>query len=513
MPFNERGDDRMSFTATGPTEVQRVTAPEPPPPVIDSPFVGRMEFEGGFPTDATVQRVYDQLDFQRACQVFLRQMMGASMYAFREGIRRDLGISSAHDFAVMHLDASGLALTGNSETVYGFNFLELKDDGPTVIDVPPRMLGFLNDEWMRPIEDVGLAGPDQGQGGRYLVLPPGFEGDVPEEDGSFAAVLRSQTYRAWFVLRAFMAPGGDAEPAKETLKQVRIYPWEQRDDPPAMRFIDGSGVPYDTIHAIDGRYFDHVAAMIDYEPADAISAEEAASLAQIGIRKGEPFAPDERMRGILDEAARVGSVMAFSICNAPRGEHLNYPDRQWFGTVAGYPWFVDDAGRPMVDEMVQMAWFGTGRAKAMGNPKPGTGSAYTWAYRDVNGDWLNPARTYRLNLPAPIPAKNFWSVVVYDLWTRSMLANGQAFPSRNSYAEGLRTNDDGSIDIYIGPEPPEGYEDNWIRTLPDTGWFPLLRLYGPTEAWFDHSWKPETSNRSTRRQPGGPAPRERREPA
>ena len=478
----------MSFSATGPTEVRRVTAPEAPPPVVESPFVGRLEFDGGFPTDATVQRVYDQLDFQRACQVFLRQMLGASMYAFRDGMRRDLGVESACDFVVMHLDANGLALTGNSETIYGFNFLELKRDGPTVVEVPPRMLGFFNDLWMRPIEDVGIAGPDQGQGGRYLMLPPGYEGELPD-DGGFAAVLRSRTYWVWFVLRAFMAPGGDAEPAKATLKEVRVYPWSQREDPPAMRFIDGSGVPYDTIHPIDGRYFGHLDAMVEHEPDDAISVEELAALGQIGIKKGEPFAPDERMRGILDEAARVGSVMAFSICNAPRGDYLLYLDRQWFETFPGYPDFSDD-GRPLIDQMVAMAWFATGRAKAMGHPKPGTGSAYTWAFRDADGDWLHPARNYRLRLPAPIPAKNFWSVVVYDLWTRSMLANGQSFPSVNSYAQGLRANDDGSIDIHIGPEPRPGYEHNWVRTLPGTGWFPLLRLYGPTEAWIDKSWKP-----------------------
>jgi hypothetical protein len=103
---------------------------------------------------------------------------------------------------------------------------------------------------------------------------------------------------------------------------------------------------------------------------------------------------------------------------------------------------------------------------------------------------LDPTRIYRLRLPTPVPAKDFWSVVVYDLWTRSMLANGQPFPSKNSYAQGLRTNDDGSIDLYLGPQPPIGLENNWIRTLPGTGWFPVFRLYGPTEPWLEKRWKP-----------------------
>ena len=166
-----------SFVPTGPTEVRRVTAPEAPPPLVDSSFVGRLEFEGGFPTDETLQRVYDELDFQRACQAFLRNMMGASMWGFRSGMRRDLGFESPRDFAMLHLDANGLVLTGNSETIYGMGFLDLKADGLTVVEVPPMVLGLLNDLWMRPLGDLGIGGPDHGEGGRYLVVPPGYDDD------------------------------------------------------------------------------------------------------------------------------------------------------------------------------------------------------------------------------------------------------------------------------------------------------------------------------------------------
>jgi hypothetical protein len=172
-------------------------------------------------------------------------------------------------------------------------------------------------------------------------------------------------------------------------------------------------------------------------------------LKQIGIEKGKPFAPDARIRRILDAAAKVGSFMAMTICNAPRADYKMYPDRQWFDNIAGYPSFRDDHGRPMIDAMVGMAWFATGRADAMHGQKPGVGSAYTWAYRDSKGQWIDPARTYKLRLPGPIPAKDFWSVVVYDLWTRSMLANGRAYPSLNSYAAGIQTAADGSVDVYI----------------------------------------------------------------
>jgi hypothetical protein len=287
-----------------------------------------------------------------------------------------------------------------------------------------------------------------------------------------------------------MGPGGDPEPGFETLRGTKIYPLSQADDPPATRHVDVSGKSFDTIHPTDFRYFQDLAEMVEYEPYEAISPDEATELAQIGIEKGRPFAPDERMRGILDEAATVGSLMAFSIANAPRDDYKRFGDRFWFGALPGYPLFSDEHGRPMVDAMVRMAWMGTGRALAMVGAKPGVGSAYTWEYRDKNGEWIDPSRIYKLRLPGPIPAKDFWSVVVYDLWTRSMLANGQPFPSLNSYAEGLEFDDDGGVTIYIGPEAPAGKEANWIRTLPDVGWFPLLRLYGPLEPWIDGTWKP-----------------------
>ena len=467
--------------------MQRVTAPEQPPPVVETRFAGRLEFEGGFPTEATVQQLYDQLDFQRGCQVFLRHMMAAAIWGFQQAFTRDLDLGPT-DLLMLHADARGLALTGNSETVYGVAVIDTKP-GPVVLDVPPRVLGFLNDQWMRPMGDMGIAGPDQGQGGRYLLVPPGYEGELPED--GFVATVRLRTYRQWLVLRAFMGPGGDPVPAMETLRGTRIAPLSGAEDAAPTRHLDGTGLSFDTIHPADVRYFEDLAAMVEYEPADAITLDEAAELLQIGIEKGKPFAPDARMRAILDEAAHVGSYMAFAITNAPRGDYRRWTDREWFDMIHGYPTFVDEQGRPLIDDMVSMAWFATGRATAMAGAKPGVGSAYTWAYRDSNGDWIDPARTYQLRLPGPIPAKDFWSVVVYDVWTRSMLANGQPFPSVSSYSSGVELDDDGGVTLYIGPEPPAGKEANWIRTLPDTGWFPLIRLYGPLEPWIDKTWKPD----------------------
>jgi hypothetical protein len=156
----------MTFEATGPTEVERITAPAQPGDVVESRFLGRLEFKGGFPTDETVQELYDRLDFQRGCQAFLRHIMAAAVWGFQQAFRRDLGIGPT-DLALLHANASGLALTGNSETIYGMTMLDTKA-GPVVVEIPSRVLGFVNDQWMRPMGDVGIAGADQGKGGSVL---------------------------------------------------------------------------------------------------------------------------------------------------------------------------------------------------------------------------------------------------------------------------------------------------------------------------------------------------------
>jgi hypothetical protein len=476
---------------TGPTdaEVKRITAPPSPPAVVNSEFVGELRTENEYPTPETIDKLYDQLDFQRACQAFLRNIAASSMFSFRQGMRRDLGVTTPQHYAVWDgpFDARSILLTPNSETVYGATYLALAEDGPTVVEVPAGVLGVFNDMWMREIENLGPFGPDKGAGGTYLVLPPGYEGEVP--DGYFVA--RSKTYGVWLILRAFRAPNGDDTEAVAAHKQIRVFPLSQADDPPPMEFVNGAGRDLDTIHPTDSRFFDDLAELVDEEHEDAIDVETAGMLAAIGIEKDKPWAPDERMQRILAEAAKVGSYMALATSYDTRLPLQRYDDRQWIEIKkAGYPEFQVGKHRAL-DGLSLMGWFATVSSVAMVRPMLGKGSVYVWTYKDGDGAWLDGAKSYTLHLPAPIPAGKFWSSVVYDVWTRSMLANGQAAASKNSYDPGVATNEDGSVDLYFGPEPPpegEG-EGNWIRTLPGKGWFTIFRLYGPLEGYMDGSWK------------------------
>ncbi|MGR2751822.1 DUF1254 domain-containing protein [Agromyces arachidis] len=478
----------MPFEPTGPTEVLRTTAPQAPPPVVTSEFVGDLHFENEYPTAATVEKLYDQLDFQRGCQVFLRNITASSMYSFREGLRRDLGVTSPSQLVVWEgaFDARSLLLTANSETVYGTTYLDLKADGPTVCEVAPGMLGLVNDMWMREVANIGPAGPDQGRGGRFLFVPPGFDGELPPFGFH---VVHSRTYGLWFVLRGMRTPDGSSADAVERQRQTRIYPLSESASPRPTTVVDASGRDLDTIHPVDIRFFHDLAALVREEHPDAVDPETAGMLAAIGIAHGRDFEPDERMTRILSEAATVGSAMALATSYRTRLPLQRYDDRTWIEIGnTGYPYYELD-GHTMLDGLSLVGWFATGSSIAMVTPPPGKGSAYMWTFHGADGEWLDGSRTYELRLPPGVPAANFWSVVVYDVWTRSMLANGQPAPSLNSFAD-VDADADGAVTITFGPEPPADGAANWIRTVPGKGWFTILRLYGPTQGYFDHTWKP-----------------------
>jgi len=213
-------------------------------------------------------------------------------------------------------------------------------------------------------------------------------------------------------------------------------------------------------------------------------------LAAIGIQKGRPFTPDAKTKQLLAEAARVGAAMARANTFATRDDAAQvYPDRRWEWAFVGGSHTWDAKGYVNVDNRAAWNYAATGNSPAMVQRTVGSGSQYLMAMRDAGGVFLDGARNYRLNLPANVPVKAFWSIVVYDALSRSELQNGQKFPSVSQYT-GPVPNADGSVDIYFGPQAPKGKEKNWIKTVPGKGWFTYLRFYSPTEAFFDQTWKP-----------------------
>ena len=448
--------------------------------------LGTLKFFDGFPDEETVRKVYDNLDFQRGVEAFLTGLAPGNSCAIREGYRSFGPDNQTLLMTESLMDARTIYLVANTETVYNMAWLDTKD-GPLVIEMPPDVLGFMSDFWSRYVTDVGRVGPDRGAGGKYLLLPPGYEGEVP--DGYF--VLRSRTYGNAFIFRGFMKDGSLRSAIDATRQYYRVYPLDRADAPPPMELIDVSGRYMNTVAPADATLYDLVATVVHEEPLEAVDPETRGLLASIGIRKDAPFAPDQRMRAILAEAAAVGNATARAIFFDTRDRRMHcYPDAGW--TLPYYADDVEFSPDGVLDLDARTYYFqGTCQiSPAIWVKIVGAGSQYAVASHDAEGRHLDGGRSYTLHLPPDVPVKDFWSVLVYDPQTRSMLQTDQRFPSVSSQKEDLAVNADGSADVYFGPEPPVGHESNWIQTIPGKGWFVFFRLYGPLEPWFDKTWRP-----------------------
>jgi hypothetical protein len=448
--------------------------------------LGTLRFFDGFPDEATVATVYDNLDFQRGVEAYLAGLPAASMSALRAG-HRSFGPDNRTVLIFESLmDSRFVVLTANTETVYISAWLDTHD-GPLVIDVPPRTLGMINDFWSRFVTDLGNAGPDHGQGGKYLLLPPGYSDAVPE--GYF--VTRARTYGNILLSRGFMEDG-DPRPAVDALKAgFRIYPLAAAGDRPAMDFVDTSGVACTMVFASDASLFGQVGDVVRDEPLDAVDPETRGLLASIGIRRDAPFAPDARMQRILAEAAAVGTATARATAYSTREpDAYLYPDSGWKVFFVGNDVAFSPGGVLDLDARTLFFCLGWGISPAEAVKMVGIGSQYGYAEHDATGRYLDGSATYRLHLPPGIPVRDFWSVTVYDPQTRSMLQTDQRFPSTGSQKKGIIVNPDTSVDVYFGPEGLAGKGANWVQTIPGKGWFVILRLYGPLEPWFDKTWRP-----------------------
>ena len=502
------------------------------PPSITTPDtvqsrLGTLEFNDGAPTPDTAERLYDHLDFMRGVEAYLNSIQGASLVAIRRGFQ-SVGVED-NQFLIFPelMDSTSLFLTANSDTVYFWTFIDLTQ-GPMVIDVPEMpapsaILGTIDDMWFRWVTDVGVPGPDRGEGGKYVLVGPGYDGPLP--DSGFH-VSHVRTTRATLIGRAFMIDN-DPAPAVAALKAgVRVYPYTpgamgtavgsflagraplaRAVERPETQFVDAVHLEINTVVPNDFSFWETIDELVQSEPAGAGDPEILGQLAAIGIRKGKPFAPDERMRAILEEAVKVGNATARTLSIAPRESEgmAYYPGSAWFNMLwAGGYEFLDPPpqitaegvrqsesdGARKLNSRIVFFYPATGITPAMCMRLTGIGSQYLMATRDANGQFFDGARDYRLNLPAGIPESRFWSIMLYDRQTRSMLQTDQPHPSLGSQSGTVEQNPDGSTDLYFGPQAPAGKEPNWIQTVPGKGWFGILRLYSPLQPFFDKSWRP-----------------------
>ena len=468
--------------------------------------LSNLPFVQNRPTAQTTQSLRDELLFQRATQVYLWAIPLINTLGMQVGSEKAFG--SGYNILPIwkdRLNAKTLVTTPNSDVLYAMNYVDLGKEGPLVLEAPPNLQGILLDYWQRPIPvdggkfagDVGLAGPDAGKGGKFLLLPPNYQGVVPQ--GYY--VYRSGTNNVFVFLRGFYSDPANLKPSVALLEQTKIYPLNGQGKP--MQFPNASNVPVNMLPISNGTVFDQLKLLIDREDNHLGDPDWLGMLASIGIVKGQPFKLDPHTREILDQAAKTAYKMSrvIGFQEVLKDSSLKiYADRRWINpldnitppspsTTLDLSWTNVAGGYRDLDARI---WFFTNYyavSPGMISKIPGKGAAYMISFTDSQDKSLVGSNSYILHLPANIPAANFWSVTLYDAANASGLENGQSFPSLGSRNKPIQ-NSDGSTDLYFGPTAPIGKQANWLATPEGKGYFAVLRLYGPTETYLNKSWKP-----------------------
>jgi hypothetical protein len=490
--------------------------------------IGDLDFKDGYPTPETTNKVRDELDYIHGVNAFMNSIQGVSLYALRKGLA-DIGIKDGDFFYTTKLlDSKSLLLTANADTVYFWGNLDLSA-GPLVVETPPMVLGIFDDFWFRWIGDFGLAGPDKGRGGTFLLVGPGYEGTLPE-GGYF--VLRSRTNHVTMLFRAFLEDNDPAPPIALVKETFKIYTYQAGGfgnsvgsylagdaplnlKPPKRttpRLVEGSGLVVNTVPPNDFGHYEMLNELVQMEPAEALDPELAGQFAAIGIEKGKAFAPDDRMRKILEKAVAVGNAASRSLgmgADPVEGFRFYGKESAWWNMlwVGGYeflnppPMITKEGVKPFpnsgarkLQSRTAMFYTATGITPAMCMRLEGIGSQYLIANVDENGEPFDGSKTYKVVLPKDIPAARFWSFTVYDNQSRSMLQTPQVYPRAGSQSyptPAAVPNADGTTTVYFSPKQPQDIErGNWIQTDPDKGWFTILRLYSPLQSFFDKTWRP-----------------------
>jgi hypothetical protein len=389
-------------------------------------------------------------------------------------------------------------LTPNPDAIYLTPYTNTAQTGAMVLEIPPAdegsITGTIMDVWQSALEDVGPAGVDEGRGGKYLILPPGYKDEVP----AGYIPLQSDTYAGYALLRSIPDSGSTHDVAKAVAygRRVKLYPLSLAHKPPATSFVDVAGVVYDSTITYDLRFFESLDRIVQAEPWLERDKAMIDPLKSIGIEKGKPFNPDPRIWPLLNAAAREAHSWLVARYEAGfsspyyEGGHWSLPGSRellegqatFFAKPDVYP--IDVRGVTF-----SYAYF---------TPKHlGTGSSYLMTIADKEGRLLDGGALYRLSVPANAPVRQYWSATVYERATHAPIRYAR-WPSRSSQTPELQRNPDGSVDVYFAPEAPAGQESNWVPTSRDGGFEVLFRFYGPEPPLFEKKWRLPDIERVTR---------------
>lgn len=495
MPLTRREIHRLTLGSSAALVAGTTSAQDTGAPTVAMVPLSNRDFEplGGQPPQGSMPSVADfdyQIKYQRAFEAILWGAPAVAIYRFRGAAFDELGLKDNDVIAYSGTATPKLeALTANASTPYISAFTDLQK-GPVVLEVPQAgpdgsLYGQVVDAWQFTIADVGPSGLDRGKGGKYLFTPPGYDRPVPE---GYLHVA-SPNFRIAFAFRSVRAEGKTAADAYAYARRLRMYDLSEAESPPEQTFFDPLDVRYPTLPFFDERHFDDIHAIVSVEPVKPQDKIIMGMLASLGIQKGRPFAPDETARRAMRQAAiDVWFFLQSWYDDFPK-DKLFWPDRHYAALLQAdannrFTWEYEDR-IDLIPRAAEYFWC-TYMPKEL-SATPAT--QYLMALADSEGRLLMPGRTYRIDVPADMPVKQFWALTVYDHATFSFIYSSSSRTTLSSYdLEGMTKNTDGGVTIYVGPDAPEGYEANWIPTAGKRP-LPAMRLYGPTEPFNDRSFK------------------------
>jgi hypothetical protein len=450
--------------------------------VIATPY-GEIHLEHNYVTQGS-QTLFDAMDFQRACQAYIWATPAVSFKQWQVAQAKTFDARALGDFVVYKtLKEKRGIVTANLTTPYLINFLTLAD-GAIKVKVPAGPIaGAGLDLWQKPICDVGLTGPDRGQGGTYIILGP--EDDPARYEGQADYTFQSEFNNIFFGIRLLDLSPAFEEKVKQELNIARVGEGYQ-----PIRFIKDVDQEWSATAPRGLAFWELLSVIFQEEPTREQDKGLAAMLEPLGIRKGAAFNPDERQKKILLQGAAMGEMMLRNLQTNPRFPEPYWPGTQWYKS---FDFTVPQITAEKIEMDERAVWFyeAVTSSEGMVNPTPGAGQVYMTTKRDANGNLLRADRTYRLTVPKDIPVAQFWSITLYSEDTRRPYDNGgsgEVSISLDSKMEHLQRNPDGSVDIYIGANAPQGMGSNFLKTVGSDGWFVYFRLYAPTEPFFDKSF-------------------------
>jgi hypothetical protein len=447
--------------------------------------IGDIELVDSYFSDDASKRLFDEMDYQRAVQAYIWSIPLVGFTTWRDNQGKAYGVEHDTDFVVLKsLKEKRGVVTGNLTTPYIINFTSLKS-GPIQIDYPSgKTAGGVLDFWQRPVFDLGLTGPDKGAGATYIVVGP--EDDPAKYKKAGVNVFQSATNNIMIGLRILEQDPGYFDKFASAYKMGRVG-----GELASSKFIQGKDVEWSGTPPRGLDYWQKLSEIVNEEPVREVDKAWMAMLKPLGIEKGKPFQPDKRQQAILVQGAAMGELMTRNLQVNPR-----YTEPYWKGTswYKSFDFHIPQETDTRVELDERATWFyeAVSSTKGMVHPTPGAGQVYMTTKRDSQGRMLRADKTYKLHVPKGVPVGQFWALTLYSENTRRPYDNGGTeirSVNLDSTMQDLKYNKDGSIDLFIGPRAPAGYESNHLKTVGDDGWFVYFRLYAPEQPFFDKTFK------------------------